>query len=437
MSDERIWEGFRNPVLIRLHTLVTLRWLAIIGQLLAVVVVAFALGFAFPWYICLALIGFSAILNMSLAARSRRNHHLAGDEIFLLLVFDVLQLGVLLFVTGGLINPFVILLMAPVIVSATLLSMRHTVVLGCAVVAIITTLAFTPFSLPWFGGRVIAMPPLLLAGTWLAIVSTLAFTAIYAFRVAAEARKLAEALAATELVMQREQHLTALDGLAAAAAHELGTPLSTISVIAKEMVHALAPESAMAEDAQLLRSQAERCRQILGKLSSLPMQDEAVMTRMRLDGLIEEVVAPLRGFGPGISIDVRDEGAHPLIMARNPGILYGLGNLVDNAVDFANAIVTVSAVADDEMVRITVRDDGPGYPLDVLSRLGEPFLTRRKNRDPDDQKGLGLGLFIAKTLLERSGAVVTFDNGLKEDVRSGARIHVTWPRGRLQLEQQD
>jgi two-component system sensor histidine kinase RegB len=348
-----------------------------------------------------------------------------------LLAYDILQLSALLYLTGGLQNPFSVLLVVPVVVSAATQAPRQILPLGGLTVAAATLLVFFHQPLPWEAGRSLDLPLALLAGTWVAIVSTLVFTAVYAYRVADEARKLSDALAATELVLQREQHLSNLDGLAAAAAHELGTPLATIALVSKEMMRELSEDSPLREDASLLRSQAERCRQILQKLSSLSDEGDSHIGRLALSSLMEEVAAPHRSFGVELAVTPGASAGEP-VLARNAGILYGLGNLVENAVDFARNRVEFSATWDDSFITVSIRDDGPGFSATMIERVGEPFLTTR-SRDPEAKGGgLGLGLFIAKTLLERSGATVEFGNSPKAEI-AGAQVTVSWRRSDIDL----
>ncbi len=253
-----------SPRSLRLDTLVRLRWLAVGGQALAVLFVGFVLAFPLPTTLCLLLIGLSAGLNLVLRARYPATLRLGQWPAFALLAYDVLQLGVLLFLTGGLENPFAILLLAPVIVSAAALASRPTAALGLLVIAVASVLAVYHWQLPWYPAESERLPLLYVGGVWIALVSACVFTGVYAFRVAEEARQLAKALNATEMVLAREQHLYALDGLAAAAAHELGTPLATIALVAKEMERDFPPGSPHADDVALLRSQSQRCREILG-----------------------------------------------------------------------------------------------------------------------------------------------------------------------------
>ena len=411
---------------VRLDTLVRLRWLAVAGQTAAVLVVAFGLGFELPIALCFALIVLSAVVNLILRIRYPASLRLANTPATALLGYDVLQLAGLLFLTGGLENPFAILLLVPVIVSATTLAPRPTFLLGAIVVAFATVLGLVHWPLPWYANQQLPLPLVYVVGVWLALVSACVFTGVYAFRVAEEARQLAEALAATERVLAREQHLSQLDGLAAAAAHELGTPLSTISVIVKELELALEANSPHIDDVRLLREQSQRCRDILAKLSELSTGEP--FDRVPLAALIEEVVAPHRNFGIAIDVALQHDSGWPM-GARNPAILYGLGNLLENAVDFAQGRVEVTADWSDEEVVVTISDDGPGFAPEVMDRIGDPYVRsskRRRMNAGSETTGLGLGFFIAKTLLERSGATVDFENRAYPD--RGAVIRVHWNR---------
>ncbi len=411
--------------LLLLQTSIKLRWLAIVGQSAAVIFVAIGLKFEFPSLLCGALIASSIWLNIFLTLRYPTSYRPSDDAALLLLAYDIIQLGLLLYLTGGLQNPFSILLIVPVVISATSHSQWRSLLLGLLVVVIASILLFYHEPLPWTPGIRPVMPQLYVTGTWGAIVSSLLFTAIYTFRVAEEARRLADALSATELVLQREQHLSALDGLAAAAAHELGTPLATIALVSKEMQRELGENHPLSEDAALLRSQARRCRDILQKLTSLSEDGEDHIGRLPITSLIEEVVAPHRDFGVSIEIIVDGNTDEP-VSKRNPGVLYGLGNLVENAVDFAHSQVKICASWGKDTVTITISDDGPGFSNEIISRIGEPFVTSQRQSTNPNAGGLGLGLFIAKTLLERSGAGLEFSNFTTKDV--GANVEICWPR---------
>ena len=413
---------------LRVDTLVRLRWLAVAGQSAAVLTTHYGLGFNLPLGATLLAIGFSAWLNLGLRMHYPVSHRLDDRAAFALLAYDVIQLSCLLFLTGGLENPFSVLFLAPVMISAVSLSGPWTLGLTLIMVLAATGLAFVHLPLPWYADMALTLPIAYVGGIWLALVLGAAFIGVYALRVAEEARQLSDALAATELVLAREQHLTQLDGLAAAAAHELGTPLATITLVVNEMSKIAPLEGTLKEDIALLAQEAQRCRRILSKIASLGDETATMLDEMTLGHLLEEVVQPQRDFGVGVEVANSGVGHEP-ICRRNPGMLYGLGNLVENAIDFARSAVRIDAYWSNEAVRIAIADDGPGFSPDVLARVGEPYVTTRgpqRRSKSEEGAGLGLGLFIAKTLLERSGAVVSTANALPPE--TGARVIVSWPR---------
>ncbi|MBV9739111.1 MAG: ActS/PrrB/RegB family redox-sensitive histidine kinase [Hyphomicrobiales bacterium] len=410
---------------LRLRTLVWLRWLAILGQTIAVTVVCFGLGFHMPLMLALAVILASALLNVGLALHFPMSHRLSDSLTALLLGADILQLAALLYLTGGLENPFAILFVAPVLVSAMALAPERTLVLGVLAGCAVSALALSHMPLPWFANAPIDLPYLYRLGFWTAIMLSLGFTGVYAWRIAKEGRDLAQALAATELVLAREQHLSQLDGLAAAAAHELGTPLATITLVAQELDRIVPKDGPMAEDVALLRDEVRRCRGILAKLTTLSQTAAGPWALMSLHHLLEEVISPQRAFDVRIETKLDGKGPEPSTR-RNPGVIYGLGNLLDNALGFAVKTVIVEAAWNDAAVTVRIKDDGKGFPPDILSRVGEPYVTTR-GADPEELEagsGLGLGLFIAKTLLERSGATFSASNL----PQGGAMLTVVWPR---------
>ncbi len=413
---------------VRLDTLVRLRWLSVIGQTTAVLVVYFGLEFDLPIWACLSVIALSAWLNVALRIRFQQARRLEPSRAAWLLAFDVGQLAVLMYLTGGLDNPFSFFFLGPVLLSATALPPRLTMAIGLFAILCLTLLIFFHEPLPWSEeyGPMPVLPDTYMLGVWFSIVLAIFFISVYAWQISEESRQLVNALAATELVLAREQHVTQLDGLAAAAAHALGTPLSTISLIARELEREIEPTSPHADDIKLLREQAQRCRDILAKLNELQAEG-APFDQMPLRTLLQEVAEPHRHFG--INIDVKIPATEPSpVAARNPAILYGLGNLVENAVDFAREHVDITADWTADAVTVVIADDGPGFAPEVIGRIGEPYVRSRRLRRmyATGDTGMGLGFFIAKTLLERSGAKLTFVN--RNFPERGAIVTVRWPR---------
>ena len=424
---------------IRLDTILRLRWLAVLGQLAAIFIVIQGLDYDVPVVPCVIIIVLSGLLNLVLQMVFNPMQRLEPAYAAALLALNIVELAGLLFFTGGLENPFSFLFLAPVLISATALPIRLTIALGVLAIDCASALVFFHQPLPWDSDEPLVLPPIYLFGVWLSIVVAIGVTSLYAFQVTEEARKLSDALAATELVLTREQHLSQLDGLAAAAAHELGTPLSTIFLISRELERSLKDDSPIAGDLKTLREQAQRCRDILAKITQLSSSG-APFDQMPLSTLIEETVAPHRDFGVAIKVRIAVAGTREPVGARNSAILYGVGNILENAVDFARSTVEVNAWWNTETVEIVISDDGPGIAPDMLNRIGEPYLSRRPSADDDPEErqggyqsehsGLGLGVFIARTLLERTGARVSFTNRIFPD--HGAVAQIAWPRNRFE-----
>ncbi|ANV99025.1 ActS/PrrB/RegB family redox-sensitive histidine kinase [Bradyrhizobium icense] len=434
MSDVAA-SDFRHPHrFVSLDTILRLRWLAALGQLTAIFIVAHGLEFDFPIIACVAVVGISALLNLALQIAFNPMQRLEPAYAAALLALNIVELAALLFLTGGLQNPFSFLFLGPVLISATVLPIRMTVGLGLLAVACASALVFFHLPLPWDSEDPLVLPPIYLFGVWLSIVLAIGVTSLYAFQATEEARKLSDALAATELVLTREQHLTQLDGLAAAAAHELGTPLSTIFLISRELEKTVEGNDQLASDLKTLREQAQRCRDILAKITQLSSSG-APFDLMPLSTLIEEAVAPHRDFGVAIRVRLAVAATREPVGARNPAILYGIGNILENAVDFARTTVDVNAWWNADTVEIVISDDGPGIAPDMLKRIGEPYLSRRRSAvEPHSARaGLGLGIFIARTLLERTGARVSFANRTFPD--HGAVVRIVWPRARFETEE--
>lgn len=440
-----IWESR-----LRLQTTVRLRWFAVIGQTIAVAFVALVLRMPLPLGLCLVFIACSAWLNVFLRLTYSSRHRLDTSLAAALLIYDTLQLAALLYLTGGITNPFTILLVAPVTVSAATLPPRITVLIGAVAFACASLLVNFSMPLPWDADAGhLSIPPLYSLGILAAIASCLAFLALYTWRLSKESRQMSAALTATEMVLAHEQKLHALDGLAAAAAHELGTPLATIVLVTKEMVRELPKDSPYREDIELLNSQALRCRELLQKLTQRPEEQDPLHATLTVGQLLDEATEPYRTGKAQIRIDAGpallqaddQQGGQEPIGLRRPGVIHGLGNFIENAVDFAKDKVEITARWNDREVSIVIADDGGGFAPDILDSIGEPYVTTRNAARASSrgagsltggQKimphagGLGLGFFIAKTLLERSGASVTFGN--QSGAATGAVVRVAWPR---------
>lgn len=446
---------------IRLRTLILLRWLAVLGQTGAVAVAELALGIELPLGACAAVIAASAAFNIVAAFIHPENKRLSERASALTLLFDLIQLGLLLALTGGLANPFAVLVLAPVTISATVLTLRATVLLAAAALALISLIAWVHVPLRFLDGSQLVLPPVYLAGKWAALAIGIVFLALYARRVADETFSMSQALVATQLALAREQRLTALGGLVAATAHELGTPLATIKLAATELARELEGRAdlraELREDVELIRTQADRCRDILRSLGRAGRDDRQIRAAP-VSAVVAEAAEPHAERGRALILRI---GGQPVaagevppgqpLMLRSPEIIHGLRNLIQNAVDFATARVWIDIGWDARSLRVAVGDDGPGYPPDMLGRLGDPFLRRRGEAmrargERPGYEGMGLGLFIAKTLLERSGARVTFTNGSEPGRQArraesgdpararppGAIAEVVWKRGDIE-----
>ena len=425
---------------LRLRTLIVLRWMAIAGQLAAIVVAYFYLGFQLPIGLCCLVIGASIIANLVSTFVFPENRRLSDIEAMLVLLFDLAQLSFLLYLTGGLTNPFALLIIAPVIISASALHSRTTILLGLMAIWLITLAANFNIPLHFADGSILAVPQLFEFGFWLSIVIGIMFLGLYSYRVASEIQSMSEALLATQMALAREQKLTDLGGVVAAAAHELGTPLATIKLVSAEMIEELADHPELCEDAQLIKDQADRCRDILRSMGRAGKSDLHLM-RAPLDAVLRDAAEPHKQRGKAVIFDLHplaDGAAQQPTIQRKPEVIHGIRNLVQNAVDFAKTTVWIDAEWSATTLAVRVVDDGDGYSSDILGRIGDPFVKRRNAAQKQDPRpgyeGMGLGLFIAKTLLERSGADVSFANGAdpfltsaERPARCGAIVEVIWP----------
>jgi two-component system, sensor histidine kinase RegB len=452
-AELRNWRAWRGHVLlgggvqanrgrVRLRTLSNLRWLAIGGQSSALFVVRFGLDYHLPVVQCLAAVATSAVLNTFLAIRFPATHRLSNRDATLFLSFDVIQLAALLYLTGGIENPFALMFLAPVVIAAATLNLGNTLILAGLALLSISAVALDHYPLPWAANDQLQLPPLYQGGIWASLVICIGFTSVFAWRIGSEAARMQAGLAATQLALAREHRLGSLGALATAAAHQLGTPLGTIAVVARELERALPPESPEAEDARLLRAEAERCR---GILTQLARPEESVLgeaQRLPLGALLDEIAAEYRGGEIEIFIHLaQNAGVEPKIW-RIPELLHGLGNIIANAADFARTRVSIRAEWNMSELDLSVEDDGPGFDPEILERIGEPYVTSRPGSyalgttelGPSDafagQHGMGLGFFIAKTLIEQTGGTVTARN----NDGAGAQVLLIWPRGAIDGE---
>ncbi len=413
---------------LRVRTLVTLRWVVIGGEVALLAAMAFALGYPAPYALCALVVAAGAFVNVLTGVASTPQRVMGDGEAVLQLSFDLLQLSLLLGLIGGTANPFILTLLAPVTLAAATLPLRPLLILGGLGSALSMVLAV--LSLPY--PSIMPEPRLSLdfrLAAGVANVAGIALVAGYVRQSVVEAARMALALDVTQTVLAREQKLSALGGLAAAAAHELGTPLATISIVAKEMAReATLPQ--VKEDAELLIAQAERCREILKRLAATPDKaSDEVHERLSLRQLVQEVIEPHANASREVRVEAIVTGAKGVKtpdIRRLPEITHAFSTFVENAVDFAKSEILVSARFDAESVIIEVRDDGPGFSPEILAKLGEPYVTSRPGAEGSrtGHIGMGLGFFISKTLLERTGAVVTFHNAKPR----GAVVAAKWPR---------
>tara|TARA_B100000780_G_scaffold278976_1_gene254738 strand:+ start:166 stop:1455 length:1290 start_codon:yes stop_codon:yes gene_type:complete len=402
-------------------TLVTLRWIAIIGQLIAINLVYYYLNLNFPIFESHIILFIGLITNLFLQFKVKQNQL---NDIYstLFLLFDIIQLSLLLYLTGGISNPFSLLLIVPAIVSSTFLSMGSTIILGFFTV--FTLFFLTQFFLPLPGMMEYSFffPFFYQIGIFIAIVVGLIFLSYFGIRFSGETKKRSEALGKLQQVIAKEYELESLGGQAAAAAHSLGTPLATITVVAKELRKEIGRDSKHSKDLDLLISQSKRCGEILKKISQKKIIEDKFMSAVKLEDLLVEI---LRSFmeTTGKSIKFNSEmDKNKIDIKRSPEIIYGLRNFIGNAVKFSNKNVEVTIESNKNDIIIKIDDDGPGFPEDIIDVLGEPYI-KSKSKEIENKSGLGLGTFLGKTLLERQGAKLDF---IKNNKYGGASVKIIW-----------
>lgn len=407
-----------RPGPVRPRTLIAARWIALAGQA-AAVAGAWALGARFPLAPVALVMAAAVVMNLRLGTGPHR-----GDDRHALaqLGFDTLQTGALLILTGGIANPFALFVLAPLTIGASVLPLRHILVLAATTAAMLVVMTTAGVPLTFLPGSM--RPEVALhIGRVLELFIGGAFFALCVWRVSSDLRATSDALAATQMGLAREQRLQHLGGVVAAAAHEMGTPLATIKLIAGELADEFADRPEIAEDLAELRRSVDRCRDILRSMGSAG-KDDLLLHSAPLADVLDEAAAPHRQRGARIGMELGPAGA--LIVRRDAGLIHALRNLIQNAVDFASATVEVRANRNQARIVVEIRDDGPGYPAHLLGRLGEPYLSTRKGgSSAGPYEGMGLGLFIARTLLERSGGTVTFFN------QEGAVARVVWPEAEI------
>ena len=441
-SNQELFPESKRGEWIRLRTMIFIRWVAVAGQLAAIIIAFQYFELALDLSLCFFAVGLSALANIVASLFFPESKRLSELENVFMILFDLFQLAFLLFLTGGLNNPFSFLLVAPVVVSAAALKKKSTIIIGSAAVLIVTLLSHFFVPLETLSGKTLTIPDIFLFGNWVAISTGIVFLAFYSNRVTSELNTMSDALFATQAALSREQKLTDLGGVVAAAAHELGTPLATIKLTSSELIEELKNFPELHDDAMLIRDQADRCGNILNGMGGAG-KDDLQMHQTLLAEIIREAAEPHSQRGVTIETKISDGhkgGIDEPYIIRRPEIIHGLRNMIQNAVDFATSKVWVESSWTKESITITISDDGYGYPPNLLGRLGDPFLGAKIGKENrQGYEGMGLGLFIAKTLLERTGAKISFSNGDRNQTSahskreaSGAIVEIYWPRKKVE-----
>ena len=403
------------------RTLVILRWIAIIGQYLTISIVYFVLKFELPFFYCSTIILIGILTNFYLQFQFKKNQLNNFTSTFFLF-YDLIQLSLLLYLTGGVTNPFTILLIVPAIVSSTFLTLRSTINLSFITIIILILLTINHLPLPHSGELHFHVPDIYLYAVPIAIIIGLIFLTYFGVRFGIESRKRTEALNKLELILAKEHELESIGLQAAAAAHSLGTPLSTITVIARELEKEIGNNPKYSKDIDLLLSETKRCSDILKDLSKDQLEEDSFLSDIKIEELLSAIVRSFTEISEKkISLLVEQNKFNPQI-ERTLEITYGLRNFIGNAVKYSNSSVDVILESSNKITEVKVCDDGPGFSEDILNVLGEPYI-RSKNKIISSKSGLGLGTFIGKTLLERMKANVSFDKCPKIN---GAMVTIKW-----------
>ena len=403
------------------NTFTILRYIAIFGQFIAINIVFFYLELQFPVTESYLIIFLGLLTNLFLQFRIKVNQ-LKDTYASLFLLYDLVQLSVLLYLTGGILNPFSILLIIPTIVSSTFLSMGTTIILGVITSFLLFILTHFYLPLPGMDINIFSVPNFYKFGILISILIGLIFLSYFGIRFSGESKKRSEALNKLQEVISKAYELESLGGQAAAAAHSLGTPLATISVVAKELKKEIGNNKEVSKDIDLLISQIKRCSEILKKISKKQIEEDSFFSLIKLEDLIEEIINSFKETSSKKIELYVDNDKNKIDIRRTPEIIYGLRNFIGNAVKFSKSRVKIILKSDDKIIEIKITDDGPGIPEDIIKIIGEPYI-KSKSKELNSNSGLGLGTFLGKTLLERKNAKLLFK---RNSELGGALVLISW-----------
>ncbi len=403
-------------------TYINLRWVGIIGQLITVNFVYFFLNFSFDFIVCNLVIFLGILSNLFLIFIYKKTQ-LSDRSAFIFLIIDILQLGALLYLTGGVTNPFVIFLLIPSIFSSSNLSFKTNSLLVLLTIVIIFILTFYSLDLPFPISDHFHVSSYYFYSIPIALIIALVFLNYLAMSFGTQSRLRREALAKMEEVMATEHELLSLGGQAAAAAHSLGTPLSTIKIIAHDLEKQFKNQDDVKKDIELMSSQVKRCNEILKRLTLNPIEEDDFIDKdLSMKDYLNEIISSFKEISQKKFIFNHDQFSNLKKITKSIEIVYGLRNFIGNANKFSKEVIYINLKSDSKITEIIIEDDGNGYPKDVLSKIGEPYL-RSKDTIEKSKTGLGLGLFIGKTLLEKNFASINCRNS---KTRSGAEVIVKW-----------
>ena len=403
------------------NTLTILRYIAIFGQFFAINFVFFYLKLEFPIIESYIIVFLGLATNLFLQFKIRVNQ-LKDTYASFFLLYDLIQLSSLLYLTGGILNPFSFLLIIPAIVSSTFLSMGTTIILGVITSFMLFLLGHFYISLPGMDESIFYVPNFYKFGLLTSILIGLIFLSYFGIRFSGETKKRSEALNKLQEVIAKEYELESLGGQAAAAAHSLGTPLATISVVAKELKKEIGNNKEISKDIDLLISQTKRCSEILKQISKKQIEEDNFLSSIRIEDLLEEIINSFKETSSKQIELFTDEDQNKINIQRTPEIIYGLRNFIGNAIKFSKSKVQINLKSNDKIIEIKIHDDGPGIPEDIINKIGEPYI-KSKSKELSSNSGLGLGTFLGKTLLERQGAILKFKRNSK---LGGAQVTLSW-----------